>query len=132
MVQTTPQNGSSAPSIKDQNAGSEAFLWEVTEKPKELPAIEDPPKKEVRIDGDFYKRVGFYSAFNKSSDHEFRQTIQKLHGRVEQNIENLQKELNEDLARFKNGKADADGKITEIKDTLVRYEQQVAELKNEL
>jgi len=128
MVQTMPQNGSSAPSINDQNAGSEAFLWEVTDKPKEQSATEEPPKKEAHIDGDFYKRVGFFSAFNKSSEQEFRRALEKLHSRVEQNIQNLQKELDDDLDRFKNGKADADSKITEIKATLERYEQQVAEI----
>jgi len=127
-----PQNGSSAPSVKDQQPASEAFLWEIPEKPKEPSTAQEPTAKEVRIDGEFYKRVGFYSAFNKSSDQEFRQAIQKLHGRVEQNIANLQKELNEDLARFRNGKADADGKITEIKIALSRYEQQVEDLKDEL
>ena len=76
--------------------------------------------------------MGFYSAFNESSDHEFRRAIQKLNDAVARNIENLTKELNDDLTRYLNGKQDADGKIGEIKSSLVRYEQEVEGLKEEL
>ena len=132
MVHATSQNGGPAPSVKDQSPQSEAFLWEVPDKPEEQSTAKELPENKIRIDGEFYKRVGFYSAFNKSSDQEFRQAIQKLHKIVEQNIENLKKELNDDLARFKSGKEDAEGKVSEIKTTLVRYEQQVEDLKDEL
>ena len=133
MVHTTSQNGGPAPSVKDQNTESESFLWEVPDKPeKQSTAEESPAGNKIFVDSDFYKRVGFYSAFNESSEEEFRQIIQKLHRTVEQNIENLEKEFNDDLARFKTGKEDADGKITEIKTSLTRYEQQVEDLKDEL
>lgn len=131
MVHATPQNGGPGPSVKDPNPESESFLWEGTDKPEKQSTVEEPPQNTTVIDSAFYKRVGFYSAFNRSPEEEFRQVIQKLHTTVEQNIENLKKELNEDLARFKTGKADADGKISEIKTSLVRYEQQVGELKDE-
>ena len=132
MVHTAPQNGGPAPSVKDQIPESESFLWEVPDKPEKQSTPEESPGNKILIDGEFYKRVGFYSAFNKSSEEEFRHVIQKLHKTVEQNIENLKKELNEDLARFKNGKEDANGKISEIKTSLALYEQQVEDLKDEL
>ena len=132
MVHTAPQNGGPAPSVKDQNPESESFLWTVPDKPDKPSSAEESPENKIRIDGEFYKRIGFYSAFNKSSDREFRQVIQKLHRTVEQKIENLEKELNDDLARFKSGKEDADGKISEIKTSLAQYEHQVEDLKDEL
>ena len=132
MVHATPQNGGPAPSIKDQNPESEAFLWQVPDKPEKESTAEKSPENKNVIDSDFYKRVGFYSAFNKSSEEEFRRVIQKLHQTFEQNLKNLEKELKDDLARFKTGKEDADGKIDDIKTSLARYEQQVEDLKDEL
>jgi len=132
MVHTTPQNGGPAPSVKDQIPESESFLWEVPDKPEKQSTAQESPGNKIRIDGEFYKRIGFYSAFNKSSEQEFRQALQKLHRTVEQNIQNLEKELENDLVRFKSGKEDADGKISEIKTSLARYEQQVEDLKDEL
>jgi hypothetical protein len=132
MVHATPQNGGPAPSVKDQYPESESFLWEVAGKPEKQSPAEESPKNKIIVDAAFYKRVGFYSAFNKSSEAEFRDVIQKLHKTVEQNIHNLEKDLNDDLARFKSGKQDADGKLSEIKDSLARYEHEVEDFKDEL
>ena len=132
MIHTTAQNGSSAPPVKDPNPDSESFHWEVPGKAEEQPTAKESTGDKILIDGEFYKRVGFYSAFNESSDHEFRRAIQKLNDAVARNIENLTKELNDDLTRYLNGKQDADGKIGEIKSSLVRYEQEVEGLKEEL
>src|ERR1051325_703108 len=134
MVHTTTQNGGPASSVKDQNPESESLFWEVpdTDKAEAQSTKQESTGKKITIDSEFYKRVGFYSVFNKSSEQEFQQAIQKLHRTVEQNIQNLTKELNDDLARFKGGKDDADTKILEIKTSLARYEQQVEDLKDEL
>ena len=134
MVQTMPQNGSTAPSIKDQSPESESFLGEVPDpdKVEAQSTNRESTGKKITIDAEFYKRVGFYSAFNKSSEQEFRQALEKLHQSVEQNIKNLTKELNNDLERFSAGKTDADTKIGEIKTSLTHYQQQVDDLKGEL
>ena len=134
MIHTTTQNVGSAPLVKDQNSESESLFWEVPEPAKAEPQAtkQEPNGKKITIDGEYYKRVGFYSAFNKSSDDGFRRVIQKLQRTVEQNIQNLKTELTNDLARFKGGKDDADAKIAEIKTSLTCYEQQVEALKAEL
>jgi len=134
MIQTTTQNGGPVPLVKDQNSESESLFWEVADpaKAEAQPTRQERTEKIITIDGDFYKRVGFYSAFNKSAEDEFRQEIQKLRTAVEQKIQHLTNELKGDLERFNDGKDDADTKISNIKTSLVQYEQQVDELKNEL
>jgi hypothetical protein len=125
-------NGNPAVSVKDPNPDSESFHWEVPDKPEQKPTAQDAKDNLITIDGEFYKRVGFYSAFNQASDLEFRRAVEKLNSTIDQHIANLTKELNDDLTRYKNGKADADGKITELKIALVRYEEDVEDLKDDL
>lgn len=131
MVQNVSVNGGPAASVKDQNTESDFFLWEHPEK-KDQPTAGQTGANQIRIDGEFYKRVGFYAAFNRSTDHEFRQAIQKLNKAIERNIENLVKELNDDIERFTKRKQEADNKVTEIKAGLVRYEEEVGLLQTEL
>jgi hypothetical protein len=131
MALNFSQNGGSAASIKDQNLESDLFLWEPPAK-KEEPAAELLSADKLLIDGEFYKRVGFYSAFNKLSEQEFRQAIQSLNKIIATNIANLTKELDDDVARFKKRKEEADEKVREIKSALVRYEEEVGFLKTDL
>ena len=127
-------NGSSGASIKDQKPEPESVFWEVPDAAKAAAqsTSKDSNANKFTIDGEFYRRVGFYSAFNQSSDEEFRNVLRQLHQTVKQSIDHLTKELNGDLRRFKDGKADAEAKIGELKTLLARYEQQVEDLKDEL
>lgn len=125
------QNGGSAATVQDQNLEPDFFQWEPPDK-KEESTAEVFSASKLRIDGEFYKRVGFYSAFNRLSDQEFRQAIQSLNKTIATNIANLTKELTEDIARFNKRKEEADSKAAEIKLSLVRYEEEVGLLQTEL
>ncbi|HXQ36337.1 MAG TPA: hypothetical protein VN843_20155, partial [Anaerolineales bacterium] len=131
MAYNISENGSHAASVKDQTPEPDFVLWEPPER-KQEPTADQSNAKKLRIDGDFYKRVGFYSAFNRSRDDEFRQSIYKLTKTIERNIAQLSKELEDDIARFTKRKQEADTKVQEIKEVLVRYEEEVGLLKTEL
>lgn len=127
MDHQTPLNGRDTQSGNDQTSESDFSLWEPPDNTEQQPI----PNK-IRVDGEFYKRVGFYSAFNKSPDQEFRQAVGSLGKTVRAKIEDLNKELTEDIERFNTRRGEADSKIKEIKAALVRYEQEVDGLGSEL
>lgn len=131
MALNISTNGGSAASVKDPAPEPDFVLWEPPEK-KEEPTTNQPNATKVRVDAEFYKRVGFYAAFNNTSHQEFRQAIQRLHKTIERNLENLNQELTEDVERFKKRKEEAENKVKEIKVFLVRYEEEVGLLKTEL
>src|SRR6266850_4469878 len=130
MDQKTPHNGTlgnDAGSGKDQTPESDFSLWELPDNTEDQSTA-----NKIHVDGEFFKRVGFYSAFNKSSDHEFRQAVERLSKTVKAKVEDLKKELSEDLKRFTIRKEEADSKIKEIKTSIARYEKEVEELRSEL
>jgi hypothetical protein len=121
-----PQNGGPTQPAKDLSHESELVIWEP-------PDIEQEPLAEkIRVDAEFYKRVGFYAALGKTAEEEFRRSIQRLNQVIKTKINNLQKELTEDIKRFSVRKQDADQKIVEIKDALSRYQKEIENLKEEL
>ncbi|HEY6803973.1 MAG TPA: hypothetical protein VI306_10375 [Pyrinomonadaceae bacterium] len=130
MDKLIAQNAISTSLVKE-SPESESSFWEVPEPPDKQLTVQEPEAPQARVDGEFYKRVGFYSAFHKSSHQKFQQVLQELHATAKQTLDHLKKELDSDVARFNNGKQDADGKISDIKTALLLYEQEVENLRDE-
>ena len=103
MAHQSPPNGNHTLSANDQSLESDFSPWQAPD------TEQQPIADKIRVDGEFYKRVGFYSAFNKSSDQEFRQAVARLSKAVKARIESLDKELTVDLERFQSRKEEADG-----------------------
>lgn len=127
MDPQTPQNGNHSAHVQEQALETDFLPWKLPESPDEQLTTE-----KIRVDAEFYKRVGFYSAFNKLSEQQFRQSIVRLSKTIEIRIESLNKELTEDIERFESRKAEADRKTGEIKTSLTQYEQEVDQLRSEL
>src|SRR5262245_12868088 len=120
------QNGGPSRPVNDETHEPELVLWEP-------PNIEQEALAErIRVDAEFYNRVGLYAALGKAAEEEFRRSIQRLNQVIRTKIKDLQRELAEDTTRFNVRKQDADKKIGEIKDALLRHEKEVESLKGEL
>ncbi|MDQ1638944.1 MAG: hypothetical protein QOF62_2283 [Pyrinomonadaceae bacterium] len=127
MDPQTSHNGNHAVVGEEQNLESDFYPWKISDATEKEATTE-----KTRVDAEFYKRVGFYSAFNKSSEDEFRQAIGRLVKSVEKRVGDLTIELDEDVARFTIRKEEAENKREEIKASLKRYEEEVQLLKNDL